>query len=107
MASKRQIVVGSLPVGRYTTPPVHDSGGYDIVMVYAATATTRSVRHILIAAPTPYTVSNRPAWFGQALFYALAQLCTAGAIHIYITNVGDNPCAAAAGSASPSPTPSP
>ncbi len=87
--------VKALPAGRYTTTPVHDAGGYDVVEVYARTATSWSVRHILIAAPTPYTVRSRPAWFGEALFATVAQLCTQNQIHVYIGNAGSNPCSGA------------
>ncbi len=50
----------------------------------------------------PYTVKERPGWFGEAIFESLAQDCAAGQIHIYVSNVGDDPCAAASASASPS-----
>jgi parvulin-like peptidyl-prolyl isomerase len=98
--------VQSLAVGAYTKTPVRDSGGYDIIEMYAKTTTTWSVRHILIAAPLPYTVQNRPAWFSEALFAAVAQDCQAGAIHVYITDAGADPCAGAPNlSPLPSPTP--
>lgn len=98
--------VESLAVGAYTKTPVRDSGGYDIVELYAKTKTTWSVRHILIAAPLPYTVQNRPAWFSEALFAAVAQDCQAGAIHVYIKDAGADPCTGAPNlSPLPSPTP--
>ena len=103
--------VFALTVGQYTTTPIRDSQGYDIVQLEAETATTLTMRHIIIAAPQPYTVKDRPQWFSEAIFEQLATDCTQNAIAIYITNVGDNPCAAASGtpsaSAAASPTPSP
>jgi hypothetical protein len=93
--------VKALAVGQYTTTPVHDAGGYDIVMLYAKSAKGWSVRHILIAAPTPYSVMDRPAWFGQVVFAAINQLCVANQITVNISNAGGNPCNA------PSPSPSP
>ena len=87
--------VKALAVGAYTTTPVHDSGGYDIIEVYATTATTWSARHILITAPTPYTVQDRPAWFAESLFATVAQECRAGQIHVYIADSGADPCSGA------------
>ncbi len=91
----------ALKPGQHTDPPVHDAQGYDIVELDAATPTALTLRHIIVDAPTPYTVKERPAWFSEAIFESLAQDCAAGQIHIYVGNVGDDPCAAA--SASPSP----
>jgi parvulin-like peptidyl-prolyl isomerase len=93
----------ALKPGQHTDPPVHDAQGYDIVLLDASTATTLDLRHIIVDAPVPYTVRERPSWFSEAIFESLAQDCAAGQIHIYIGNVGDDPCAAA--SASPSATP--
>lgn len=98
--------VHALTVGAYTRSPVHDAGGYDILQLYAATPTTWNVRHILIAAPMPYTVQDRPAWFAASLFTAVAQECRAGAIHVYVKNAGPDPCSGAPNlSASPTPAP--
>ncbi|MDQ6856648.1 MAG: peptidylprolyl isomerase [Candidatus Dormibacteraeota bacterium] len=91
----------ALSQGQHTNPPVHDAQGYDIVELDATTATTLTLRHIIVDAPRPYTVKERPAWFGEAIFESLAQDCSAGQIHIYIGNVGDDPCAAASANASP------
>jgi parvulin-like peptidyl-prolyl isomerase len=101
--------VQSLGPGQYTTTPVHDAGGYDIVQVYAKTPSSWSVRHILVAAPRPYTVTSRPAWFAEALFLTVSQLCGTGQIHVYIKDTGADPCsgAAPASSATPSTVPSP
>jgi parvulin-like peptidyl-prolyl isomerase len=106
--------VKTLAVGTYTTKPVHDQGGYDIIMVYAKTPTTWSVRHILVAAPTPYTVTSRPTWFTEALFSTVQQLCEQNQIQVYISNAGSNPCStstpspsASSQKASAAPTPIP
>ena len=96
--------VHELNVGSYTTTPLHDAGGYDIIQVYAKTATTWSVRHILVAAPTPYTVKDRPGWFATSLFTAVAQACNAGQIHVYLKDTGADPCA---GAPTFTPVPSP
>jgi len=95
----------SLSPGQYTTAPVHDAGGYDILQVYAKTQSAWSVRHILVAAPRPYTVTNRPAWFAEALFLTVSQLCGDGQIHVYIKDTGADPCSGAP-ALGPSPTPS-
>jgi hypothetical protein len=99
--------VKALAVGKYTTTPVHDAGGYDIVMLYAKSAKGWSVRHILIAAPTPYSVMDRPAWFGEVVFAAINELCVANQITVNIANAGGNPCVAPSPSPSPAPTPEP
>jgi parvulin-like peptidyl-prolyl isomerase len=98
--------VKSLAAGAYTKTAVHDSGGYDIVELYAKTSASWSVRHILIAAPEPYTVKDRPQWFAEALFSTVAQLCQQHEIHIFIKNAGTDPCSAAA-SPAPSQAPTP
>ena len=92
--------VESTPVGTYTKTPVHDAGGYDILMVYSRTAQGWGVRHILIYAGTPYNVMDRPEWFKEALFTAVETLCKANYIEVSLANAGGNPCTL------PSPTPS-
>jgi hypothetical protein len=99
--------VKALAVGKYTTTPVHDAGGYDIVMLYAKSAKGWSVRHILVAAPTPYSVMDRPAWFGEVVFAAINELCVANQITVNISNAGGNPCVAPTPSPSPAATPKP
>jgi parvulin-like peptidyl-prolyl isomerase len=98
--------VESLGAGHHTRTPVRDGGGYDIIEVYAGAAASRSVRHILVAAPQPYTVASRPPWFTEALFATVAQLCGRGAIQVYITDAGANPCSGAP-TLAPSPAASP
>jgi hypothetical protein len=87
----------------YTTTPIRDAQGYEIVQLDSSTATTLRLRHIVVNAPQPYTVKERPGWFGEAIFESIAQDCSANQIHVYIGDVGDDVCAAAASSASPSP----
>jgi hypothetical protein len=92
----------ALRPGGYTNPPIRDAQGYDIVALESSAATTLTLRHIIVNAPQPYTVKERPPWFSEAIFESLAQDCAGGQIHIYVSNVGDDPCAAASASASPS-----
>ncbi len=100
--------VEGLGVGAYTTTPIHDAGGYDIVMLYSRSAKGFGVRHILVYAGNPYQVTNRPNWFAESLFTALAQLCQANQIDVTLTNAGGNPCTAATPTPAPaSPTPTP
>lgn len=93
--------VESLAVGAYSRTPVHDAGGYDIVMLYAKTAAGWSVRHILIYAGNPYNVTDRPGWFTEELFNEVDQLCAANQIQVSLTNAGGNPCTLARPSPSP------
>jgi hypothetical protein len=93
--------VESLPVGAYTKTPVHDVGGYDIIMVYSSSTKGWGVRHILVYAGNPYNVTDRPDWFTEALFAAVNQLCAENKIEVSLTNAGGNPCTA------PTPTPGP
>jgi 3D (Asp-Asp-Asp) domain-containing protein len=98
--------VTSLAVGAYTRTPVHDAGGYDIVMVYSKTANGWGVRHILIYAGNPYNVTDRPGWFTEELFNQVDQLCAANQIEVSLTNAGGNPCKLATPGPSPAnPTP--
>ena len=93
--------VESLAVGAYTRTPVHDAGGYDIVMVYSKTTKGWGVRHILISAGNPYNVTDRPIWFSDSLFSKVGHLCAANEIQVSLTDAGGDPCT------SPSPSPSP
>jgi hypothetical protein len=101
----------ALAPGRYTTAPIRDAQGYDIVQLESSTPTALRLRHIVVNAPQPYTVKERPGWFSEAIFESIAQDCSANQIHVYIGDVGDDVCAAASSSASPSavapPTPTP
>jgi hypothetical protein len=100
--------VEALKVGEYTKTPIHDAGGYDIVMLYSKSAKGFGVHHILVYAGNPYKVADRPNWFAESVFTALAQLCQAKQIDVTLTNAGGNPCAPASsspGPASPSPKP--
>ena len=97
--------VEGLAAGAYTTTPIHDAGGYDIVMLYSKSAKGFGVRHILVYAGNPYQVTNRPNWFAESLFTALAQLCQANEIAVTLNNAGGNPCTPAGPPAGPSPKP--
>jgi hypothetical protein len=100
----------ALKPGQRTDPPIHDAQGYDIVQLESATASALTLRHIIVYAPTPYTVKERPQWFSAAIFETLAGECAAQQLHVYINDVGGDPCAAASASPSPSlavPTSSP
>jgi hypothetical protein len=94
----------ALKPGAYTAKPIHDAQGYDIVELESSTATALTLRHIVVNAPQPYTVRERPTWFSEAIFESLAQDCSANQIHVYISDVGDDVCAAASSSASPAGT---
>lgn len=101
--------ITALHPGEMTPAPVRDSAGYEILRVDAATAATRSVHRILVGAPQPYTVKERPDWFTQAVLLAVSQDCDAATIHVLIGNAGQ-PCSAvssspAAGSSSASTGP--
>jgi len=91
--------VAALQPGQTTTTPVRDDAGYEILRLDSVTGGTRHLRRILVAAPRVYTVSQRPAWFTQSVFSAIAQDCARGRITVYLTDAGQ-PCATAA---SPSP----
>jgi hypothetical protein len=93
--------VQALGVNAYTRTPIHDAGGYDILMLYSKSAKGWGVRHLLIYAGTPYNVTDRPAWFTESLFTAIRGLCTLNEITVTLNNAGGNPCT----SPSPSPTP--
>jgi hypothetical protein len=100
-------LVLALVPGAHTTTPIRDAQGYDIVELESSTTTTLRLRHIVVNAPQPYTVRERPDWFSEAIFESIAQDCSAGQLHVYISDVGDDVCAAASSSASPSPAPTP
>ncbi len=98
--------VEALEMGAYTTTPVHDAGGYDILMLYSKTTKGWGVRHILVYAGKPYNVMDRPDWFTEALFSAIDQLCAANQISVTLSNAGGNPCTAPSPSSTPaSPSP--
>lgn len=112
-SSYAQAVLALRP-GQVTNPPVRDNQGYDIVQLTSLSPAGLALRHIIVHAPRPYTVKERPAWFTQALFGALQQDCSARLIQVYLQDTGPDPCAGVAshpsspqGSASPSPAASP
>jgi PPIC-type PPIASE domain len=98
--------VRSAPPGQVSAP-IRDDAGYEILRVSAVTATSRTVQRILVAAPRPYTVRERPGWFAAAIFQAIADDCGAGRLRVLV-DVGLHPCAGAtAGSPGAAPSSSP
>lgn len=94
--------------GQYTTTPVRNTQGYEIIRVDAVTATTWTLREILVAAPQPYTVKERPQWFDEEVYYQIFQDCQSGTITLYGRYAkvkGANPCTAGSPGASPAATP--
>jgi parvulin-like peptidyl-prolyl isomerase len=91
----------ALRPGTYTTTPIRDAHGYDIVQLDSATPTTLTLRRVVVNAPQPYTVRERPNWFSEAIFESIAQDCAANQIQVFISDVGDDVCAAASPGASP------
>ena len=83
--------VKAAPAGR-VSDPLRDDAGYEILRLDAQTATTRSLHRILVAAPRPYTVRERPAWFAEAIFQAMDDDCRAGSLRVLL-DVGLQPCA--------------
>jgi len=94
--------VAALMVNQVSSPPIRDRAGYDIVRVDAITPAGRAFHRILVAAPDPYTVRSRPAWFTASVVAAIDDQCGRGEIHILIREAGPSPCVAA-----PSPSASP
>ena len=77
-------IVIALHVGQLTTAPVRDAAGYEILRLDAIGAGGYSVHRILVAAPNPYTVRERPAWFQESLVSALLGLCNQNQVHVLI-----------------------
>ncbi|MGA8016799.1 MAG: SurA N-terminal domain-containing protein [Candidatus Dormiibacterota bacterium] len=87
--------VESTKAGEYTPSAVRNTSGYEIIQVEALTATTWTLREILIAAPQPYTVKERPDWFAEEVYYQIYQDCQAKEISVYGSYArvkGANPC---------------
>ena len=91
--------------GDLSVSPIHDSQGYVVVYCDAADATSRTLRVIRIASPTPYTTKERPNWFAEFIFLDIEGDCQQSAIQV--TGPGlTSPCASigatpAPGAASP------
>jgi parvulin-like peptidyl-prolyl isomerase len=99
--------VRPLHPGRYTTTPVRNTQGYEIIRVDAVSPTTWTLREILVAAPQPYTVKERPQWFAEEVYYQIFSDCQAGTITLYGRYAkvkGADPCTSASPSASPATT---
>jgi parvulin-like peptidyl-prolyl isomerase len=100
----------ALAPGQLTDTAARDDAGYEVLRLDAATATTRSLHRILVAAPRPYTVRERPAWFAQSVLDAVARSCAAGRVQIFVQG-GEGICGASStptpGATSPAPSPTP
>ncbi len=83
--------VKAAPVGR-VSDPIRDDAGYEILRLDGQTATSRSLHRILVAAPRPYTVRERPPWFAAAIFQAIQEDCQANRLRVLL-DVGLQPCA--------------
>ena len=101
----------ALPAGQVSATPARDDSGYEILRIDSATPTARAVHRILVAAPRPYTVRERPPWFDAAVLQAISDDCARGAVSVLATNAGGDPCAVPSASpsttASAAPTPTP
>lgn len=83
--------VRALQPGEITQQPVRDAAGYEILRLDSVSAAGHAVHRILVAAPKPYTVKERPDWFLQSLLDAIAQYCSQGQLTVYIA-AADQPC---------------
>ena len=89
-----QKAIAGLADGMTTSTPAHDSQGYEIFHKVADTPQGPHLLRILVAAPNPYTVQNRPAWFTQAVLAELGSLCSEN--KVAVTSAADpQPCAPA------------
>jgi parvulin-like peptidyl-prolyl isomerase len=96
--------VRALQGGQLVATAVRDDAGYELLRVDAVSARGRAVHRILVAAPRPYTVKERPDWFLQSLLDAIAQYCAQGRLTVLIASE-EQPCVSASPSPSPSSTP--
>lgn len=101
LGSAALTALGTLHPGEHSTTPIRTSAGYEILQLDATTAGGRTVRDILIAAPDPYSVRERPAWFAQQVFQAVLDDCQKKQITVLIGDAGANPCTGASPSGSP------
>lgn len=94
--------IGRMGPGQISSP-IRDQAGYEIVQVTAVTAKGRAVRRILVAAPMPYTVRERPQWFADAVYAAISDECSRDLIRVLLPGA-EQVCVAASPTASPSPS---
>jgi len=105
--------INSLRAGQYTRSAVRNSSGYEIIQVEAVTSAGWTLREVLVAAPQPYTVQERPDWFAEEVYYQIYQECQTHQITVfgaYAKVPGADPCNSGGAPASPgaaSPAPSP
>lgn len=95
--------LAALQPGDYTKAAARTKSGYEILRIDGAAAGGRALREILVAAPNPYTVRERPSWFSQQVFQAILDDCQRGHISVYVKDSGADPCAAGAPSTTPRP----
>jgi peptidyl-prolyl cis-trans isomerase C len=80
-----------LTPGATTPAPVRDQQGFEILRLDRMSGTTRWLHRILVAAPQPYTVRGRPAWFLASLLETVATECSQGRITVTLKGAG-SPC---------------
>ncbi len=95
--------VSTLQAGGHTTVPILTPQGYVFAELVGRQGSTLTLNEIVIAAPNPYTVQDRAAWFEGQVFSLLQSACQDKVIHVYI-NAHIQPCS---GVATPSPSVSP
>lgn len=98
--------VQPLSAGQHTKAAVHTSSGYEILHVDGVSAAGWTLREILVAAPAPYTVRERPQWFAEEVYYQIYQDCQQHQITVYSKVPGANPCTSGAPAGSPAASPS-
>lgn len=97
--------VKALAVGDYTHNAIRTNAGYEILKLTAPGADSWTLQEILVAAPNPYTVRERPQWFSEEVFQAILDDCQAHRITVYGSDAASNPCSAPSPSPSASATP--
>ena len=102
--------VRPLRAGQHTETPIRNSSGYEILQVDAVSASGWALREILVSAPQPYTVKERPQWFAEEVYYQIYQESQAHQISVYGAYAkvqGADPCAPGGVAGSPAPSGSP
>ncbi len=100
--------VAHLQIGQHTTLPIQTPQGYVYAELAGRQGASVTLNEIVIAAPNPYTVQDRAAWFEGQVFSLIESACQDHVIHVYI-NAHVQPCSGVASpsaAASPSSSPS-
>ncbi len=97
--SQLSSAVDQLHIGQHTVSPIQTPQGYVFAELVGKQGSTVTLNEIVIAAPNPYTVQDRAAWFEGQIFSLIESACQDNIIHVYI-NAHIQPC-----SGVPSPTP--